>query len=207
MENREPDQYPDNREASTPPQLQLTNPEETTPGTPLAAAPVRIPPVWERRSIQGYIWGIAACLIALYILNNILENYVMPFDPNSSKDYPGFILYIINSLAAIKVSFLTKDFISCLWAVNTTITIAILGLFSLLLYRPRWYHHLVHAFIGLVTILPLLVIYEKFPLFFSTGSMTENARIALFVLMAIFGVAFLSEFIKFVILRLRRDFS
>jgi hypothetical protein len=176
------------------------------PPAPITPA-VKLPPVWESRRIRGYVWALAICIIVLYFLNNVLENYIMPFDPNISKDYPGFIVSLINSLAAMKVTFLTEGFISCLWAVNAALAIAILGYFSLLLYRPRWYHYLVQASISLVAILPVYIIYTKFPLFFSTGRATDNAKIALLALISIFGVGFLSEFMRFVILRLRRDHS
>jgi magnesium-transporting ATPase (P-type) len=175
---------------------------------PAPTAPaLELPPVWGKRSIKGYIWALAVCIVVLYFLNNVLENYIMPFDPNISKDYPGFIVSIINNLAAMKVTFLTQGFISCLWAVNTALTIAILGYFTLLLFRPRWYHYLVQAVISLVAILPIYVMHLKFPFFFSTGSMTDHAKLALWVLMAIFAVGFVGEFIRFAMLRLRRDFS
>jgi hypothetical protein len=166
-----------------------------------------LPPVWSKRGIKSYAWAMFICILILYFLNNVLQNYIMPLDPNISKDYPGFIVFIINGLANAKVNFLTQGFISCLWAVNTALTLAILGYFSLLLYRPRWYHYLVQAFISLVAILPVYVMYVKFPFFFSTASGTHNARIVLWVIIAIFAVGFLNEFIRFVILRLRRDDS
>ncbi len=179
-----------------PPAVSAPPPEPVTP-LPL------LPPAWERYSVKGFVWAMAACIIVLYILNNILQNYIMPLDPNISKDYPGFVVNIINGLAAMKVHWLTEGFISCLWAVNTALSVAILGFFSLLLYRPRWYQHLVQAVICLVAILPFYIIYVKFPLFFSTASAADQARIVLYAIMAIFAVGFLAEFARFAVLRLK----
>jgi hypothetical protein len=183
-------------ESSTPQPIPAIALEPQPPPAPRA-------PAWQRHSVKGFVWALAICIVLLYILNNILQNYIMPLDPNISKDYPGFIVAIINGLAGMKVHFLTEGFISCLWAVNTALTVAILGYFSLLLYRPRWYLHLVQALICLVAILPFYIIYVKFPLFFSTASATDHARIALYVIMAIFAAGFISEFTRFTVLRLK----
>jgi hypothetical protein len=183
-------------------------PPHPAPAIPSPAQPVpKLPPVWLSNRYNGYVWTIAICIVLLYILNNILQNYIMPLDPNISKDYPGFIVWIINGLAAAKVTFLTKEFISCLWAVNTALTLAILAYFSFLLYRPRWYCNLIQAFVSLIAILPFFVIYHKFPLFFSTSRGTETAKVVLFVIMGVFALAFLIDFVRFVRLRLNRDFS
>jgi hypothetical protein len=115
------------------------------------------------------------------------------------------LLYVLNNLRYMNVSIITPDFTSCLWAVNLSLSVGFFGNFILLIYRPRWFHHLVQAALSLLAILAIYVVYKIFPFDLDREAFRTAVRIFLIFIMAGAGIGFLVEFIRFIIASVRRE--
>jgi hypothetical protein len=147
-------------------------------------------------------------IVLLYVVNNILQNNVTALAPYVTNTYPGFIVKSVNALASLKVSFMTIEFTSCLWAVNLAITFAILGNLALTLYHPRWFHHLMKGLLLGIAILPVYVILRLFPFEFGTLTPANVTRIVLITIMSGLALGFivrLAFFIKYFLLNLKSE--
>lgn len=122
--------------------------------------------------------------------------------PSVANFYVGIaadiiLLYFFNNIIFVNISFLvTKQFISCLWAINLALGIGIIGNFILLLYRPKWFVHLVEAIINILVVLAVYTVYRIFPFNFSAGGLQTAARVILLIIMAGTAIGFIVEAVK-----------
>jgi len=141
----------------------------------------------EIKGTGGYYALITISILLLYVFNNLLANVTNPIQVNLTSGYPGIIESLVRFLAEFRLGFLTIEFLACLWAVNLALSFGIVGNFLLLVYRPRWFHHLVQAVLYALGILALAVILRIFPFDFDTDIMATAARIIIFILMVCLG--------------------
>jgi hypothetical protein len=156
-------------------------------------SPKTVPP---KNGVAGYFVSMAIAIILLYAVNNISTNQIQPIDPSVTSYYSGWIVNIADNLANMHVPYLTRYFISCLWAINLFLGFTIMGNFTLLLYRPRWFHHLIMLVICALAILAVFVFYRVFPLDIHSESMQTLARIIQWVIMAAIGVALVLRLVQ-----------
>ena len=104
------------------------------------------------------------------------------------------LLYVLNNLQYFNLSFIAENYISVLWAVNLALGFGIVGNFVLLLYRPRWFHHLVQAVLCALAVFAVYIIYRIFPFEFDSGNFSSALRIVLIIIMAGLGIGLLTEF-------------
>jgi hypothetical protein len=108
------------------------------------------------------------------------------------------LLYFFNNIVFASISFLSsKDLTSCLWAINLALGAGIIGNFIFLLYRPRWFYHLVQAILNALIILAVYTIYRVFPFTFSADVFQTVTRTILIIVMAGSGISLIVEIVKF----------
>ncbi len=152
-------------------------------------------------NISGYLINIAISIIFLYILNNLLDLYV-PWIPG---DFSKFFWNILNNVYNhVEIPHLSKAFVQCLWAINTFLGTSIIGNFFLLLYRPRWLHHLIQAFIAGVAILALFVVYNIYPFNFDSSNINLIIHTVLIIIMVGLGIGMVGELVRFIMALLRQ---
>lgn len=152
----------------------------------------------KKTSRVPYFIAIILEIILLYFVNNFLNNSITALAPYSANTYPGFLVKTINALASFKVPFLTTVFISCLWAVNLAITIALLGNLTLTLYHPRWFHHLVKGLLLGLAVLPVYVIFHLFPFELDSPTKQTLIKVILIIIMAGLALGFVFQMVQFV---------
>ena len=115
------------------------------------------------------------------------------------------LLYFFNNMRFLNLSFIpAENFISCLWAINLALSAGIIGNFVLLLYRPRWFHHLMQGLIVGLGGFAVYIVFKIFPFTFSSTFLNSGTRNALISLMTAASIAFIIEMVKF-LLALRRE--
>jgi hypothetical protein len=150
-------------------------------------------------SVATYYIIMAVDIILLYVLNNILNYLTHPVDVNTVSGYGTFITNAVNALITFRIPFVTEAFLSCLWAVNLALTAGIIGSFVLLLYRPKWFHHLVQVILAALTVLAVYIVYSVFPFSFEAGIYIIVMRAILVAIMACSAVYLVTELTKFII--------
>lgn len=116
------------------------------------------------------------------------------------------LLYFFNNIIYANIPFLAnKSYISCLWAINLALAVGIIGNFILLLYRPRWFHHLVQAVLSALIILAAYIVYRIFPFTFNSDVLQTVARTLLLIIMAGTGIGLIVEVVKFSISFMHRE--
>ncbi len=99
--NNETNNAPENVSSPQPPEttperVNIAPPPETileaTPPPVIPVPEVKEPPLWKKYPVRDYIWGIAACVVLLYVLNNLMNIYV-PWIPG---DFSSFFWNILN---------------------------------------------------------------------------------------------------------------
>jgi hypothetical protein len=167
------------------------------------APEIKSPPEWLKYRIRGYIVSITVSTLILYLVNNLLNIYV-PWIPG---DFSKFFWNILNNVYNhVEITFLAKTFSLCLWAINLYLLLSMLGNFVLLLYRPRWFHHLMQAVIAGLAVLPAHVLYKIYPFVFEQEAVNSGIKaglIAIMVAMGIWATFEFAMFIKSVLLELR----
>ncbi len=159
-------------------------------------SPVQGSPIRKENGIVGYLINIAISIVLLYILNNLLNLYV-PWIPG---DFSKFFWNILNNVYNhVEIPHLSKAFVQCLWAINFFLGFSIIGNFILILYHPRWFHHLVQAFLAGLAILAFFVVYAIYPFNFDNSAINTAIRVVLIIVMVGLGVGLLSEAVRFVI--------
>lgn len=148
--------------------------------------------------VANYLIAIFINIFVLYVVNNLVPNIPHPIDQYASKDYPGLIESIVNWAANFQASFLTHDFVSCLWAINLALGLAIMGNFFLLLYRPRWFHHLVQAIICAAGFVAVFLVLRTFPFSVSSSFLIIVIRAFLIALIIGLSIGLIVELIRFV---------
>jgi len=148
-------------------------------------------------SIANYYITMAIDIVLLYVLNNILNYLTHPVDVNTVNGYGEFIKSVVNFLVNFKIPFVTIDFRSCLWAINLALSFGIMGNFVLLLYRPRWFHHLVQVALSALTILAVYIVFRIFPFKFEASVFYTIMRVVLIVIMAGTAIVLISELYRF----------
>jgi hypothetical protein len=130
-----------------------------------------------------YFAGIIVCIVLLYVFNNLLNLYmlVIPEGSNIFKAIMG------TAYTQLSVPFLSKEFTTCLWAINLALGLGMMGNFTLLLYRPRWFHYLLQAFLIAMGILPVYLLHKVFPFILNSPSaetLVKNGLVVLMVLLS-----------------------
>jgi hypothetical protein len=115
------------------------------------------------------------------------------------------LLYVLNNLRYMGISLITDYFTSCLWAINLSLSFGIVGNFTLLLYRPRWFHHLVQAILSLLAIIAVYVVYSIFPFNLGGELLPRALRIILILIMAGAAIGLLVEVVKFTLAWMQRE--
>jgi hypothetical protein len=124
---------------------------------------------------------IAFCLALIYLLNNLLYSYV-PYIPNDSTAF--FWLFLKQIYSPREISCLTMDFTNCMWAINVSLFITMLGYFSFLLYNPARYTKTVNILINLSGILAIFTIYRVFPFKFDSSLLNSLLKTLFIMIMA-----------------------
>jgi hypothetical protein len=137
------------------------------------------------RGRGAYFAGIIVCIVLLYVFNNLLNLYmlVIPEGSNIFKAVMG------TSYTQLSVPFLSKEFISCLWAINLALGLGMMGNFTLLFYRPRWFCYLLQASLIALGILPVYLVHKIFPFILNSPSAETLVKNGLVVLMVLLGAA------------------
>lgn len=144
----------------------------------------KAPPAWKAYRIRGCIIAITVSIVLLYVFNNLLNIYV-PWIPS---DFSRFFWNILNNVYNhVDIPFLSKAYMQCLWAINISLSFSIMGNFSLLIYRPRWFQYLIRAIIFGSGILPAYVIYVLYP--FKIDNDTINNAIKAIIILGIVGLS------------------
>jgi len=130
-----------------------------------------------------YFAGIIVCIVLLYIFNNLLDLYVLSVPDGSNV----FKAIMNNAFTQVSIPFLSKSFISCLWAINLALCLGMMGNFTLLFYRPYWFHYLMQALLIALSILPVYIIYKTFPFILDSQSQAALVKHGLTALMIILG--------------------
>ncbi len=141
---------------------------------------------------------MAVAIILLYCVNNISGNQIQAIDPTLTPYYAGWLINVIDTLASMRVPYLTRDFLACLWTINLFLCFAIIGNFILLLYRPRWFHHLVMLVINALAILAVYGIYRIFPFDIHTTGAQTLAKIIIWVILALVSIALVFRLFPFI---------
>jgi hypothetical protein len=143
--------------------------------------------------------------------NKVAKSNRSSAKPGAATFYAGLIaniilLYFFNNIIFANIPFLvTKDFISCLWAINLALGVGIIGNFICLIYHPRWFPHLVQALLNLLVILAVYTVYRIFPFNLSSEGLQTAARIILLIIIAGTGIAFVVEAVKAGIAAVHRE--
>ena len=154
---------------------------------------VKEPPEWKKYPVRGYLIAVAVSIVLLYVLNNLLNLYV-PWIPG---DYSRFFWNILNNVYNhVEISFLSKALTQCLWAINLSLAFSIIGNFVLVLYRPRWFHHLVQASLRGLAILATYVVYYIFPFKFESSAVNTAIRIVLIIIMIGLAAFMISSLVR-----------
>jgi hypothetical protein len=148
-------------------------------------------------SYARYIVAMALEVILLYVFNNLLHNYISTLAPYVSDTYPRFIVNIIDTIAGWHVPYFTDAFTSCLWAVNTALGFAIVANLVLLLYHPKWFHHLAKGLIFALAVLPVYIVFKTFPFEFSNDTAASATKVILIIVQAGMALGFIIEIILF----------
>lgn len=148
--------------------------------------------------VANYYIAIFVNIFLLYVLNNLVSNIPHPIDQYASKDYPGLIEKIVVAASNFQVTFLTRDFVSCLWAINLAVTLGILGNFFLLIYRRVWFHHLIQAVICAGGFFAFFLVFKLFPFDVTSAAIHTVIRAVLIMGMAGLGIGLIIELIRFI---------
>lgn len=104
------------------------------------------------------------------------------------------LIYIANNLLNWNVSFLTKDFVQCLWAINLSLGVTIFVNFIFIFFDRKWFKNLMEAFGNVFAFISGFIFWRVFPL-----NLPENlARIINFALIFALGAIVLSTMIDLV---------
>jgi hypothetical protein len=153
----------------------------------------------EKHGHAKYIIAMAVEIILLYVLNNLLHNYITALAPYVSNTYPRFIVSIVDTLASWHIPYFTDDCTSCLWAVNTALGVAIIANLALLLYHPKWFHHLIKGVIFGLAALPTYVVFKIFPFIFSSNGPASATKVILIIILAGMAIGFVIEIVLFIL--------
>lgn len=131
-----------------------------------------------------------------------MKNSVPSTNKHTAVYYIGTAVYIIllyffNNIIYANIPFLiTKDYINCLWAINLALGLGIIGNFTLLLYRPRWFTHLVQAILSALGVFAIYIIYHIFPFTFAIQNPGQAIKIVLIIIMIILSIHVVIEAIR-----------
>jgi hypothetical protein len=76
-------------------------------------------------------------------------------------------LVVVNKVPDWNITFITDAFPEILWAVNTSLAVSLAGNLILIVFHPRFLHHLFNAVFAVFGILAVSVILSVFPFDFS----------------------------------------
>jgi hypothetical protein len=151
-----------------------------------------------KHKLTGYLVAIAVNIFLLYVVNNLVSTIPHTLDEYASKDYPGIIITVVHWAVNFQASFITSDFVSCLWAINLALCLGIIGNFTLLLYRPDWLHHLIQIILSATGFLAVFVLFNIFPFSIVAGTPQTVIRVLLIMAMAGMAVSLIVELIRFI---------
>jgi hypothetical protein len=108
------------------------------------------------------------------------------------------LLYVVNNLRYMGITQLTEaKLISCMWSLNIIFGLAIIGNFTLILYRPKWLFYLVQTLINAAGVNAFFFIYQLYPFNLGNPTLDSIIKIILVLIMIGFFLAFLLEFYRF----------
>ncbi len=111
------------------------------------------------------------------------------------------LLIVLNNLLAWGVPFLTYSFNACLWAINLSLVVSIVGNAVLLAYDARWFRHVIQIVLDIFALVAIYVVYVIFPFAFPQAFWVFIAKLALILAMVGVIVALIVEFVKLVLNR------
>ena len=149
--------------------------------------------------MAGYLGAIAVSIIWLYVVNNLFVDAIPPLAPYVINTYPKFVVDVVNFLAGIHATLFSAKFVDCLWAINLSLTLSIIGNLVLLLHRPRWFLHLVKGLLLGIAILPIYVVFKIFPFNLAAASSESLIRLILIVFAGGLAAGFVVEMVRFVL--------
>jgi hypothetical protein len=117
----------------------------------------------------GYVWAIVVNVILLYVFNNLL-NWEL-----SSR-------------------WVTARFADTLWAINLSISAAIVANALFLYYDPSWFRHLLQVVLNVLAFNGLYTVYKAFPFNLELPWSEWPIKIALLAAMLGTGIAAVVEF-------------
>jgi hypothetical protein len=128
---------------------------------------------------------IGTSIFLLYIFNNILYFY-SPFIPGDPTRF--FWILLNNIYNRTEISFLTENFISCLWPINLFLLLTILGYFSFFFINQQLYKKFVLVLISVSGLFAIFVVYLIYP--FNPDVVQSNIfiKIVLIMFMLSFGL-------------------
>jgi hypothetical protein len=108
------------------------------------------------------------------------------------------LLYVLNNLRYMNITVITKEFTSCLWVINLSLSLSLIGNFIFLLYRPKWFFYLVQIILSALAIFAVYLVYTLFPFNLSAGNLENALKILLILVMSGSGMFFFIELGKFI---------
>jgi hypothetical protein len=111
------------------------------------------------------------------------------------------LLIVVNNLLAWGVPFLTHSFYACLWAINLSLAVSIIGNAVLLAYNARWFRHVIQIVLDIFALIAIYVVYVIFPFAFPQVLWVIVAKIALIIAIVGVVVGLIVEFVKLVLNR------
>lgn len=95
-------------------------------------------------------------------------------------------LYIVNNLLNWHIYFITPALNQILWIINLSIVITIIGNAILLIFNPEWFRHLVKIIINIFSLISAYFVYIVFPFNFYNSFL--NWGFSIFLLLVIVGI-------------------
>ena len=121
---------------------------------------------------------IGVSIFLLYIFNNILYFY-SPFIPGDPTRF--FWILLNNIYNRTEISFLTENFISCLWPINLFLLLTILGYFSFFFINQLLYKKFVLVLISVSGLFAIFVVFLIYP--FNLDAIQSNIFIKIVLTM------------------------
>ena len=111
------------------------------------------------------------------------------------------MLIVLNNLLAWGVPFLTYSFVACLWAINLSLVVSIVGNALLLAYDSRWFRHIIQIVLDIFALVAICTVYVVFPFAFPLAIWVLLAKFILIIIIVAIVVAIIVEIVKLVLNR------
>jgi len=111
------------------------------------------------------------------------------------------LLIILNNLLEWGVPFLTYSFVACLWAINLSLAVSIVGNALLLVYDARWFRHIIQIVLNVFALAAICTVYVVFPFAFPLAIWALLAKFILIIIIVAIVVGVIVEIVKLVLNR------